>query len=130
MHDHETDLLIGAQIIAKGHHFPNLTLVGVVEGDLVLSGGDLRAAERCVRLLYQVAGRSAREQRPGGVLIHTHLPEHPVMQAVAAGDKERFYSEEIAERGTAACRRSAAIASGSWRSQLRRSILPQHLVPG
>jgi primosomal protein N' (replication factor Y) (superfamily II helicase) len=64
MHDHEINLLIGTQIIAKGHHFPNLTLVGVIDGDLGFSGGDLRAAERCVQLLYQVAGRSAREQRP------------------------------------------------------------------
>jgi primosomal protein N' (replication factor Y) len=102
MHDHEVDLLIGTQIIAKGHHFPDLTLVGVVDGDLGLSGGDLRAAERCFQLLYQVAGRSGRAQgrteRPGRVLIQTHLPEHPVMQALAAGDKERFYAEELAER--------------------------------
>jgi primosomal protein N' (replication factor Y) len=102
MHDHEVDLLIGTQIIAKGHHFPDLTLVGVVDGDLGLSGGDLRAAERCFQLLYQVAGRSgrarSRAERPGRVLIQTHLPEHPVMQALAAGDKERFYAEELAER--------------------------------
>jgi primosomal protein N' (replication factor Y) (superfamily II helicase) len=102
MHDHAIDLLIGTQIIAKGHHFPDLTLVGVVDGDLGLSGGDLRAAERCFQLLYQVAGRSGRTQgrakRPGRVLIQTHLPEHPVMQALAAGDKERFYAEELAER--------------------------------
>jgi primosomal protein N' (replication factor Y) (superfamily II helicase) len=102
MHDHAIDLLIGTQIIAKGHHFPDLTLVGVVDGDLGLSGGDLRAAERCFQLLYQVAGRSGRAQgrakRPGRVLIQTHLPEHPVMQALAAGDKERFYAEELAER--------------------------------
>jgi primosomal protein N' (replication factor Y) len=102
MHDHQVDLLIGTQIIAKGHHFPDLTLVGVVDGDLGLSGGDLRAAERCFQLLYQVAGRSGRAQgrteRPGRVLIQTHLPEHPVMQALAVGDKERFYAEELAER--------------------------------
>ncbi len=106
MADHEIDLLIGTQIIAKGHHFPDLTLVGVVDGDLGLSGGDLRAAERCFQLLYQVAGRSGRTrgggqergERPGRVLIQTHLPEHPVMQALAAGDKERFYEEELAER--------------------------------
>ena len=98
MQSHEIDLLIGTQIIAKGHHFPDLTLVGVVDGDLGLSGGDLRAAERCFQLLYQVAGRSGREEKPGAVLIQTHLPEHPVMQALAAGDKERFYAEELAER--------------------------------
>ena len=70
----------------------------MVDGDLGLSGGDLRAAERHFQLLYQVAGRAGRAQRPGRVLIQTHLPEHPVMQALAAGDKERFYAEELAER--------------------------------
>jgi primosomal protein N' (replication factor Y) (superfamily II helicase) len=101
MREHRLDLLIGTQIIAKGHHFPDLTLVGVVDGDLGLSGGDLRAAERQFQLLYQVAGRAGRGQRPGRVLIQTHLPEHPVMQALAAGDKERFYAEELAERRAA-----------------------------
>ena len=98
MHDHDLDLLIGTQIIAKGHHFPDLTLVGVVDGDLGLSGGDLRAAERQFQLLYQVAGRAGRAEQPGRVMIQTHLPDHPVMQALAAGDKDRFYAEELAER--------------------------------
>lgn len=98
MRDHELDVLIGTQIIAKGHHFPNLTLVGVVDGDLGLSGGDLRAAERQFQLLYQVAGRAGREERPGRVMIQTHLPDHPVMQGLKAGDKDRFYAEELAER--------------------------------
>jgi primosomal protein N' (replication factor Y) len=101
MRDHELDLLIGTQIIAKGHHFPDLTLVGVVDGDLGLSGGDLRAAERQFQLLYQVAGRAGRAERRGRALIQTHLPEHPVMQALASGDKERFYAEELAERRAA-----------------------------
>jgi primosomal protein N' (replication factor Y) len=101
MREHRLDLLIGTQIIAKGHHFPDLTLVGVVDGDLGLSGGDLRAAERQFQLLYQVAGRAGRGQRQGRVLIQTHLPEHPVMQAIASGDKERFYAEELAERRAA-----------------------------
>jgi primosomal protein N' (replication factor Y) len=120
MADHEVDLLIGTQIIAKGHHFPDLTLVGVVDGDLGLSGGDLRAGERSFQLLYQVAGRAGRAQgpakRPGRVLIQTHLPEHPVMQALAAGDKERFYAEELAERQDALMppfgRLAALIVSG------------------
>ncbi|HEX5794974.1 MAG TPA: primosomal protein N' [Geminicoccaceae bacterium] len=98
MREHRLDLLIGTQIIAKGHHFPALTLVGVVDGDLGLAGGDLRAAERQFQLLYQVAGRAGRAERPGRVLLQTHLPDHPVMQALAAGDKERFYAEELAER--------------------------------
>jgi primosomal protein N' (replication factor Y) len=98
MERHEVDILIGTQIIAKGHHFPDLTLVGVVDADLGLGGGDLRAAERTFQLLYQVAGRAGREDRPGRVLIQTHLPEHPVMQALAVGDKDRFLAVELEER--------------------------------
>ena len=98
MERHAVDVLIGTQIIAKGHHFPDLTLVGVVDADLGLGGGDLRAAERTFQLLYQVAGRAGREERPGRVLIQTHLPEHPVMQALAVGDKDRFLAVELEER--------------------------------
>jgi len=124
MRDHQLDLLIGTQIIAKGHHFPNLTLVGVVDGDLGLSGGDLRAAERQFQLLYQVAGRAGRAARPGAVLIQTHLPDHPVMQALAAGDKERFYVEELAQRQDAGMppfgRLAALIVSGRDPAEVRR----------
>ena len=98
MESHTVDILVGTQIIAKGHHFPDLTLVGVVDADLGLGGGDLRAAERTFQLLYQVAGRAGREERPGRVLIQTHLPEHPVMQALAVGDKDRFLAVELEER--------------------------------
>lgn len=98
MEERRIDVLIGTQIIAKGHHFPALTLVGVVDADLGLGGGDLRAAERTFQLLYQVAGRAGREDRPGRVLIQTHLPEHPVMQALAMGDKDRFLAVELGER--------------------------------
>jgi primosomal protein N' (replication factor Y) len=98
MERHAVDILLGTQIIAKGHHFPDLTLVGVVDADLGLGGGDLRAAERTFQLLYQVAGRAGREARPGRVLIQTHLPEHPVMQALAVGDKDRFLAVELEER--------------------------------
>jgi primosomal protein N' (replication factor Y) len=124
MREHELDLLIGTQIIAKGHHFPDLTLVGVVDGDLGLSGGDLRVAERQFQLLYQVAGRAGRAARPGRVLIQTHLPDHPVMQALAAGDKERFYAEELAERRDAGMppfgRLAALIVSGRDLQTVRR----------
>ena len=98
MERREVDVLVGTQIIAKGHHFPQLTLVGVVDADLGLGGGDLRAAERTFQLLYQVAGRAGRESRPGRVLLQTHLPEHPVMQALARGDKDRFLATELEER--------------------------------
>jgi len=94
----EVDLVIGTQIVAKGWHFPHLTLVGVVDADLGLSGGDLRAAERTVQLLHQVAGRAGRAEAPGRVLLQTFSPEHPVMQALAAGDLGAFMAREAAQR--------------------------------
>src|SRR5581483_10154955 len=97
----EIDILIGTQIVAKGHHFPNLTLAGVVDGDLGSGAGDPRAAERTFQLLHQVAGRSGRESKPGLVLIQTRNPDDPVMLALAAGSRDSFLEEEITlrERG-------------------------------
>lgn len=95
---HEIDILIGTQLVAKGHHFPNLTLVGVVDADLGLGGGDLRAAERTYQLLHQVAGRAGREARPGRVLLQTHHPEHPVMAALVSGARDAFMSAEAEQR--------------------------------
>lgn len=94
----EIDILIGTQMAAKGHHFPNLTLVAVIDADLGLNGGDLRAAERTFQLLYQVAGRAGREGRPGRALIQTHNPDHAVMQALVSGDRDRFVEVELADR--------------------------------
>ncbi|MEC9347227.1 MAG: primosomal protein N' [Pseudomonadota bacterium] len=94
----ETDLLIGTQIVAKGHHFPGLTTVGVVDADLGLEGGDLRAAERTWQLLHQVSGRAGRAGRRGTALIQTHLPEAPVLQALAAGDSAGFVAAELDAR--------------------------------
>ncbi len=94
----EIDLLIGTQIVAKGHHFPKLTCVGVVDADLGLTGGDLRAAERSFQLLHQVAGRAGRAEHPGRVLVQTYEPEHPVMQALASGDRQRFLDSEAEAR--------------------------------
>ncbi len=94
----EVDLIIGTQIVAKGWHFPHLTLVGVVDADLGLAGGDLRAAERTVQLLHQVSGRAGRAEAPGRVLLQTFSPEHPVMQALHAGDLPRFMADEAAQR--------------------------------
>ncbi len=94
----EVDLLIGTQIVAKGWHFPHLTLVGVVDADLGLAGGDLRAAERTVQLLHQVSGRAGRAEAPGEVLLQTFSPEHPVMQALVGGDLAAFYEAEKAAR--------------------------------
>lgn len=92
------DILVGTQVLAKGHHFPGLTLVGVVDADLGLSGWDLRAAERTHQLLQQVAGRAGRAEKPGQVLLQTHDPKHPVMQALCSGNGEAFISSEIESR--------------------------------
>jgi primosomal protein N' (replication factor Y) len=94
----EVDLVIGTQIVAKGWHFPHLTLVGVVDADLGLAGGDLRAAERTVQLLHQVAGRAGRAEAPGRVLLQTFSPEHPVMQALVANDIDTFCAREAEAR--------------------------------
>ncbi len=94
----EIDLIIGTQIVAKGWHFPHLTLVGVVDADLGLGGGDLRAAERTVQLLHQVAGRAGRAEAPGRVLLQTFSPAHPVMQALIGGDLADFYAREAEAR--------------------------------
>jgi primosomal protein N' (replication factor Y) len=101
MEAHRYDLLIGTQIVAKGHHFPMLTLVGIVDADLGLGGGDLRAAERTFQLLHQVAGRAGRADRRGRALIQTYMPEQPVMLALAAGDRDRFLAAEAAARRSA-----------------------------
>jgi primosomal protein N' (replication factor Y) len=98
MTNRELDLLIGTQIMAKGYHFPRLTLVGVVDADLGLSGGDPRAAERTFQLLQQVSGRSGRGEDPGRVLLQTTAPDHPVMQALLKGDRDAFMAAEMKER--------------------------------
>jgi primosomal protein N' (replication factor Y) (superfamily II helicase) len=92
------ELLIGTQLVAKGHNFPLLTLVGVVDADVGLSNGDPRAAERTFQLLQQATGRAGRGDRPGRGMVQTWQPEHPVIQALLSGDPERFYQQEIAER--------------------------------
>jgi primosomal protein N' (replication factor Y) len=96
--DRAVDLIIGTQIVAKGWHFPHLTLVGVVDADLGLAGGDLRAGERTLQLLHQVAGRAGRAEAPGRVLLQTFSPEHPVMQALIGGDIAAFMAAEAEGR--------------------------------
>jgi primosomal protein N' (replication factor Y) len=98
MERHEIDILIGTQMVAKGHHFPQLTLVGVVDADLGLEGGDLRASEKSFQLLWQVAGRAGRAEKKGRVVLQTWQPDHPVMAALASGDVERFFEAEAFER--------------------------------
>jgi primosomal protein N' (replication factor Y) len=92
------DIVIGTQLVAKGHHFPKLNLVGIVDADLGLANGDPRAAERTFQLLHQVVGRAGREQGRGYGYLQTHQPEHPVMRALIAQDRDAFYSAEIEVR--------------------------------
>jgi len=98
----EIDVLIGTQIMAKGHHFPELTLVGVVDADLGSADGDMRARERTFQLLHQVAGRAGRGEKPGLVLLQTRNPNDVVMKALAAGDRDAFFAQEILWRERAA----------------------------
>ena len=95
------DVVIGTQLVAKGHNFPNLTLVGVIDADLGLQGSDLRAAERTFQLMRQVAGRAGRAEKPGTAMMQTFQPEHPVIRAILAGDEEGFWRAEAAEREAA-----------------------------
>jgi len=112
----EIDILVATQAAAKGHDFPNLTLVGVVDADLGLRGGDLRAAERTYQLLAQASGRAGRRDRPGRALIQTYAPDHKVMEALAAQDRDAFVAAEMGEREAAGLppfgRLAAIIASG------------------
>jgi primosomal protein N' (replication factor Y) len=92
------DILIGTQIVAKGHNFPTLTLVGVVDADAGLRGGDLRAGERTFQLLQQVAGRAGRADKPGRAIIQTYSPESPAIALLAAGDRDAFLAYEMDQR--------------------------------
>jgi primosomal protein N' (replication factor Y) len=92
------DLVIGTQLVSKGHNFPLLTLVGVIDADLGLQGGDLRAAEKTFQLIRQVAGRAGRAERPGLALVQTHQPEHPALRAILTGDDEGFWRAEAEAR--------------------------------
>jgi primosomal protein N' (replication factor Y) len=96
--DGHVDIVIGTQLVAKGHHFPKLNLVGIIDADLGLSNGDPRAAERTFQLLHQVAGRAGRESGRGYGFLQTHQPDHPVMRALVACDREAFYASEIEVR--------------------------------
>uniref|UniRef100_UPI0039B9956B replication restart helicase PriA n=1 Tax=Albidovulum sp. TaxID=1872424 RepID=UPI0039B9956B len=95
------DIIIGTQLVAKGHNFPLLTLVGVIDADLGLQGSDLRAAERTFQLMRQVSGRAGRGERPGVALLQTFQPEHPVIRAILSGEEEAFWRAEAAERQAA-----------------------------
>ena len=107
----EVDVIVGTQLVTKGFHFPELTLVGVVDADLGLEGGDLRAGERTYQQVAQVAGRAGRGSKPGEVLLQTRHPDAPVIAALAAGDRDAFYSAETEMR-----RGAGAPPFGGWAS--------------
>ncbi|WP_050759069.1 primosomal protein N' [Roseobacter denitrificans] len=111
------DIIIGTQLVAKGHNFPNLTLVGVIDADLGLQGSDLRAAERTFQLMRQVAGRAGRAEKAGVALLQSYQPEHPVIRAILAGDEDEFWAAEARERKAAGVppygRMAGIILSGS-----------------
>ncbi|MBU6373705.1 MAG: primosomal protein N' [Alphaproteobacteria bacterium] len=118
----EIDILVGTQIVAKGHNFPRLTVVGVVDADLGLKGGDLRAGERAFQLLSQVAGRAGRADRPGRAYIQTYCPEHDAMQALARQDRDGFLEIEASQREALGMppfgRLAAVIVSGGDEAQV------------
>lgn len=122
MADGQIDILVATQAAAKGHNFPDLTLVGVVDADLGLRGGDLRAAERTYQLLAQATGRAGRRDRPGRALLQTWAPDHAVMQALKAQDRDAFTAAEMTERELSGLppfgRLAAVIASGLDSAQL------------
>ena len=98
MEDGKVDILIGTQLLAKGHHFPNLTLVGVVDADMGLTGGDIRVNERTYQLLHQIGGRAGREGHEGKVLMQSFQPEHPVLQALVSDEPANFLALEQQQR--------------------------------
>jgi primosomal protein N' (replication factor Y) len=122
----EIDVLVATQAAAKGHNFPKLTLVGVVDADLGLRGGDLRAGERTFQLLAQASGRAGRAEAPGRAMLQTYMPEHSVMQALVTGDREAFLNAEMFERQAAGLppfgRLAALIASGPDVEALERYV--------
>ena len=97
----EIDVIVGTQLVTKGYHFPDLTLVGVIDADLGLEGGDLRAGERSYQQIAQVAGRAGRAAKAGEVMIQTRHPKAPVIAALAKGDRDAFYAAEAASRRSA-----------------------------
>jgi primosomal protein N' (replication factor Y) (superfamily II helicase) len=118
----EADIILGTQLVAKGHNFPLLTLVGVIDADLGLQGSDLRAGERTFQLMRQVAGRAGRAERPGEALMQTFQPEHPVIRAILTGDEEEFWRAEADQRREAGVppfgRMAGIILSGSDLAQV------------
>ncbi len=127
IHNQDFDIIIGTQIIAKGHHFPMLTCVGVIDADLGLTGGDLRASERVYQLMHQVAGRAGRAANKGDVYLQTFTPESKVMQALKNGERDQFLEVELEEREVVEmppfCRLVGLIVSGRDEGQVKQASM-------
>jgi primosomal protein N' (replication factor Y) len=98
IHNNDVNIIIGTQILAKGHHFPNITLVGIVDGDLGLYGADLRASEKTYQLISQVAGRAGRAEKPGKIMIQTFNPDHSLYTSLKSNKFQHFIDQEISSR--------------------------------
>lgn len=126
MMNHEIDIIIGTQMIAKGHHFPKLEFVGIIDADLGLAGGDLRAMERTYQILHQVAGRAGREENLGKVLVQTYMPDNSALKALIAHDRAAFLANEIDQRRLfnmpPFCRLATITISGKLEKQVQHKI--------
>ena len=91
---HEVDIIVGTQMVAKGHHFPDLTVVGIVDADMGLSGSDLRGTEKTYQLIHQVTGRAGRDVKPGRAIVQTYFPDHPIFEAIKTNERRRLYTLE------------------------------------
>jgi primosomal protein N' (replication factor Y) len=130
----QADIIVGTQLMAKGHNFPDLTCVGIVDGDLGLFGGDLRATERTFQLLQQVAGRAGRHKKRGRVFIQSHEVGHPVMQAMQKQDQGQFMELEVENRKELGYppfgRLAAVIVSGEHEAEVEQYCMAlQRSVP-
>ncbi len=119
----EYDVIIGTQMVAKGHNFPALTLVGIVDADIGLEGADLRAAEQSFQILHQVSGRAGRQEKPGLALIQSYQPDHPILRAIMSNDDTQFYRDEIERRREATAPPfTRYIAIVIWANQLEEAM--------
>lgn len=125
MESGQVDILVGTQMVAKGHHFANLTFVGVVDSDMGLAHGELRAAERTFQLLMQVAGRAGRESKNGEVMLQSYSPDHPLFEALKTFDREAFYNMELVNRKQWSDppygKQVALILSGEYEAEVQRT---------
>ena len=125
--ENRVDIIIGTQLVTKGHHFPNLTLVGIIDADLGLEGGDLRAAEKTYQILHQVAGRAGRESKQGRAIVQSYMPDHNVMHALVKDDRDGFIQSETDSRRASHMppfgRLASLIISGKNEAKVKQTAL-------